>query len=118
MNSKYRELSTAQKRELSEWRDKNPEENKKKKPRHERRKVKARDVSTAVRRALVDMMKSEQETDSMDAIVLSLLKATISNTDAMKQNGEVAAVTNSPTEAKRPPITLKSILKQAKNGSS
>ena len=36
----------------------------------------------------------------------------------MKQNGEVAAVTNSSTEAKYLPITLKSILKQAKNGSS
>ena len=118
MNSEYRELSTAQKRELSEWCDKNPVEEKKKKPRHERRKVKARDVSAAVTKALVDMMKSKQEMDPMDAIVLSLLKATISNTDATKQNGEVAAVTNSSTEAKRPPITLKSILKQAKNGSS
>ena len=117
-NSKYRELSTAQKRELSEWRDKNPEEEKKRKPHHERQKVKARDVSAAVTRALADMMKSKQETDSTDAIVLSLLKATISNTDVTKQNGEVAAVTNSSTEAKRPPIALKSILKQAKNRSS
>ena len=33
-NSEYRELSTAQKRELSEWRDKDPE--KKKKTRHEK----------------------------------------------------------------------------------
>ena len=51
-------------------------------------------------------------------IVLSLLKAAMSNTDATKQSGEVAAVTNSSTEAKHLPITLKSILKQAKNGSS
>ena len=34
MNSEYRELSTAQKRELSEWRDKDPQ--KKKKPCHEK----------------------------------------------------------------------------------
>ena len=54
----------------------------------------------------------------MDVIVLSLLKAAISNTDATKQNGEVAAVTNSSTETKHPPITLKSILKQTKNGFS
>ena len=64
------------------------------------------------------MMKSKQEMDSTDAIVSGLLKAAISNTDATKQNGEVAAVTNSSTEAKHLPITLKSILKQVKNGSS
>ena len=63
------------------------------------------------------MMKSKQEMDSTDAIVLGLIKAAMSNTDAMKQNGEVAVVTNSSTEAKHLPITLKSILKQAKNGS-
>ena len=115
MNSEYRELSTAQKRELSEWRDKDPQ--KKKKPRHEKQKVKAHNVSTAVMRALTDIMKSKPETDSTDAIVSGLLKAAMSNTDAMKQNGEVAAVTNSSTEAKCLPITLKSILKQVKNGS-
>ena len=60
-NSEHRELSTAQKKELSEWRDKNPEEETKKKPRHERQKVKAREVSTAVTRALVDMMKSKRK---------------------------------------------------------
>ena len=116
-NSEYRDLSTAQKRELSEWCDKNPEEEKKKKPHHEKRKVKARDVSAAVARALADMMKPKQETDPTDAIVSSLLKAAISNADAAKQAGEVAAVTNSSAKTKRPPITLKSILKQAKNGS-
>ena len=63
-------------------------------------------------------MKSKQETDSTNVIVSGLLKAAMSNANAMKQNGEVAAVTNSSTEAKRLPITLKSILKQAKNGSS
>ena len=62
-------------------------------------------------------MKSKQETDSTNAIVSGLLKATMSNTDAKKQNGENAAVTNSSTEAKRLEITLKSILKQVKNGS-
>ena len=46
------------------------------------------------------------------------IKATMSGTDATKQNGEIAAVTSSSTEAKRLPITLKSILKYAKNGSS
>ena len=118
MNSEYWELSTAQKRELSEWHDKNPEQKKKKKPHHEKGKVKAHDVSAAVTRALADMMKPKQETDPTNAVVLSLLKAAISNTDATKQNGEVASVTNSSTETKHPPITLKSILKQAKNGSS
>ena len=39
----------------------------------------------------MDMMKSKQETDPMNAIVSGLLKAAMSNTDAMKQNGEVAA---------------------------
>ena len=77
MNSEYRDLSTAQKRERSEWRDKNPEEEKKKKPCHEKRKVKGHDVSAAVARALPDMMKPKQETDQMDAIVSSLLKAAI-----------------------------------------
>ena len=115
-NSEYQALSTAQKRELSEWCDKNPEERKKKKPRHEKWKVKACDVSAAVARALVDMMKPKQETDPMDAIVSSLLKVAISNTDASKQASE-AAVTNPSAETKRPPMTLKSILKQAKNGS-
>ena len=62
-------------------------------------------------------MKSKQETDSTDAIVSGLLEAMMSNPDATKQNGEVAAVTNSSTEAKHLPITLKSMLKQAKNGS-
>ena len=50
----------------------------------------------------------------MGALVSDLLKATMSGTDATKQNGEVAAVTNSSTEAKHLPITLKYILKQAK----
>ena len=68
-------------------------------------------------RGLADMMKPKQGTDPMDAIVLSLLKATISNADAAKQAGEVAAVTNSLAETKCPPMMLKSILKQAKNGS-
>ena len=64
------------------------------------------------------MMKSKQEMDSTDAIVSGSLKAVMLNTDATRQNGEVASVTNSSTEANRLPITLKSILKQAKNGSS
>ena len=67
-------------------------------------------------RALVDMMKPKQEAYPMDAIVSSLLKVVISNADAAKQAGEVAAVTNPSAETKRPPMTLKSILKQAKNG--
>ena len=54
----------------------------------------------------------------MNAIVSGLLKAAMLGTDTTKQNGEVAAVTNSSTEAKHLPITLKSILKQAKNSSS
>ena len=116
MNSKYRELSTAQKRELSEWQDKDSE--KKKKPRNEKQKTKSREISAAVMKALTDMMKSKQELDLTNAIVSGLLKAAMSGTDATKQNGEVAAVTNSSTEAKCLPITLKSILKQAKNGSS
>ena len=65
--------------------------------------------------ALTDMVKSKQVLDPTNAIVSGLLKAAISGTDAMKQNSEVAAVTNSSTEAKHLPITLKSILKQAKN---
>ena len=69
-------------------------------------------------KALTDMIKSKQEMDPTNAIVSGLLKAAMLSTDAMKQNGEVAAVTNSPIEAKCLPITLKSILKQAKNGSS
>ena len=116
-NSEYQALSTAQKRELLEWRDKNPEEEKRKKPHHEKWKVKAHDVSTAVARALANMMKPKQETDPMDAIVSSLLKVAISNTDAAKQAGEAAAVTNPLAETNRRPMTLKSILKQAKNGS-
>ena len=116
MNSEYWDLPTAQKRELLEWRDKNQEEEKKK-PCHEKRKVKAHDVSAAVARALADMIKPKQETDPMGAIVSSLLKAVISNADAAKQASEVAAVTNSSAETKHPPVTLKSILKQAKNGS-
>ena len=83
-----------------------------------KRKPNAWEISAAVTKALTDMMKSKQEMDSTNAIVSGLLKAAMSNTDATKQNGEVAAVTNSPIEAKRLPITLKSILKQAKNGSS
>ena len=75
------------------------------------------DVSAAVTKALTDMMKSKQEMDSMNAIVSGLLKATMSNTEATKQNGDVAAPTNSSTEAKQLPIMLKSILKQVKNGS-
>ena len=114
-NSEYRELSTAQKRELSQWQDKDPQ--KKKKPCHEKRRVKPHNVSAAVTRALTDMMKSKQDMDSTDAIVSGLLKAAKANTNATKQNGEVAAATNSSTEAKSLPITLKSILKQAKNGS-
>ena len=54
----------------------------------------------------------------MNVIVSGLLKAAMSGTDAMKQNGEVIAVTNSSTEAKCLPKTLKSILKQAKKRSS
>ena len=96
MISEYRELSTSQKRELSEWQDENPE--KKKKPHHEKRKVKARDVSAAVTRALTKMMKYKQETNSTNVMVSGLLKAAMSNTDATKQNGEVAAVTNSSTK--------------------
>ena len=116
MISEYRALSTAQKQEHSEWCDKNPEERKKKKPRHEKLKVKTCDVSAAVARALADMMKPKQETDPTDAIVLSLLKVTISNTDAAKLASEAAAVTNPSAETKRPPVTLKSILKQVQNG--
>ena len=54
----------------------------------------------------------------MNAIVSGLLKAEMSGVDTTKQNGEVVAVTNSSTDANRLPITLKSILKQAKNSSS
>ena len=115
-NFEYRDLSTAQKRELSEWRDKDSE--KKKKPCNEKRKTKSREISAAVTKGLTDMMKSKQELDLTNAIVSGLLKAAMSGTDAMKQNREVAAVTNSSTKAKHLPITLKSILKQAKNGSS
>ena len=69
-------------------------------------------------KALTDKMKSKQDLDPTNNIVSGLLKAAMSGTDVKKQNGEVAAVNNSSTEAKRPPITLKSILKHARNGSS
>ena len=111
-NSEYRELSTAQKRELSEWRDKDSE--KKKNPRNKKRKTKSQEISAAVMKALTDIIKSKQESDSTNAIVSGLLKATMSGNNTTKQNGEVAAVTNSSTKTKRLPITLKSILKQAK----
>ena len=65
-------------------------------------------------KALTDMIKSKQESDSTNAIVSGLLKAAMLGMDTTKQNGEVAAVTNSSTEAKHLPITLKSRLKQAK----
>ena len=65
-------------------------------------------------KALTNMIKSKQESDPANAIVSGLLKAAMLSMDATKQNGEVAAVTNSSTEATRLPITLKSILKQAK----
>ena len=97
----YRELSTAQKRELSEWRDKDSE--KKKKPHNE----KSRETSAAVTKALTDMIKSKEESDLTNAIVSCLLKATMSGTDTMKQNGEVAAVINSSTNTKRLPNKAK-----------
>ena len=114
MNSKYWALSTVQKRELLEWCDKNPEERKKKKPHHEKQKVKACDVSAAVAMALADIMKPKQENNPTDVMVSSLFKVTISNTDAAKQAGEATAMTNPSAETKHPPMTLKSILKQAK----
>ena len=59
-------------------------------------------------------MKSKQDTDLTDAIVSGLLKAAMSNTEAMKQNSEDAAVTNSSMEAKRLPITLKFYIEASK----
>ena len=59
------------------------------------------------------MMKSKQELDPTHTIVSGLLKAVKSGMYVKKQNGEVAAVSNLSTEAKRPPITLKSILMHA-----
>ena len=64
------------------------------------------------------MMKSKQELDPTNTIVSGLLKAAMLGMDVKKQNGEVAAINNLSTEAKRPPITLKSILKHARNASS
>ena len=60
-------------------------------------------------KALTDMMKSKQDLDPTNNIVSGLLEAAMSGTDVKKQNGEVEAVNNSSTEAKRPPITLKPI---------
>ena len=113
-NSKYRELSTSQKKELSEWCEKDSE--KKKKPRNEKRKAKSREISAAVTKALTDMMKSKQDLDPTNNIVSGLLKAAMTGTDAKKENGEVSAVNNASSEAKRPLITLKSILRHARNG--
>ena len=115
-NSEYRELSTSQKNELSEWREKDSE--KKKKPRTEKRKAKSREISAAVTKALTDMMKSKQDLDPTNNIVSGLLKAAMAGTDPKKQNGEVSAVNNSSSETKRPLITLKSILRHARNGST
>ena len=81
-NSEYRELSTAQKKVLSEWQDKDSE--KKKKPGNEKRKTKSREISAAVTKALADMIKSKQESDPTNAIVSGLLKAAMSGTDATK----------------------------------
>ena len=69
-------------------------------------------------KALTDMMKPKQDLDPTNNIVSGLLKAAMSGTDVKKQNGEVAAVNNSSTEVKCSPITLKSILKHDRNGSS
>ena len=69
-------------------------------------------------KALTDMMKSKQDLDPTNNIVSGLLKAAMAGTDAKKQNGEVSAVNNSSSETKRPPITLKSILRRARNGST
>ena len=115
-NSEYRELSTSQKKELSEWREKDSE--KKKKPRTEKRKANSREISAAVTKALTNMMKSKQDLDPTNNIVLSLIKAAMVGMDAKKQSGEVSAVNNSSSETKCPPITLKSILKHARNGST
>ena len=69
-------------------------------------------------KVLTDMMKSKQDLDPTNNIVSGLLKAAMLGTDVKKQNGEVSAVDNSSTEVERPPITLKSILKHARNGST
>ena len=56
--------------------------------------------------------------DQMGIQHAMVVQLALEGIDATKQNGEVAAVTYSPIKAKRLPIALKSILKQAKNGSS
>ena len=69
-------------------------------------------------KALTDMMKSKQDLDPTNNIVSGLLKAAMAGTDLKKQNGEVSAVNNSSSETKQPLITLKSILRHARNGST
>ena len=59
------------------------------KPRNEKQKVKSREISAAVTKALTDMMKPKQDLDPTNNIVSGLLKAAMSGTDVKKQNGEV-----------------------------
>ena len=113
MNAEYKELTSEQKKELSEWRERNPNTKKGSERRGKKRRGPSKkQISAVVAKELKKLANEKAKQDSNEANAEAYIQAMIQSAIAKSSNDNKQGEENG-----KPQITLKSILKQAKNPS-
>ena len=113
-NAEYKELTSEQKKELSEWRERNPnmkKGNEKRGKKH--RRPSKKQISAAVAKELKKLVGEKAKEDSNEADAEAYIQAMVQAAIAKSSNN-----TREGEESGKSRVTLKSILKQAKNSST
>ena len=113
-NAEYKELMSEQKRELSEWRERNPNTKKGNEKKGKKcRGPSKKQISAAVAKELKKLVSEKAKEDSNEADAEAYIQVMIQSAIAKSSNDAKQG-----EESGKFHVTLKSILKQAKNSST
>ena len=113
-NVEYKELTSEQKREPSEWHERNPDLKKGNEKRGKKRRGPSnKEISTAVDKELKKLVSKKVKEDSNEADAEAYIQAMIQSAIAKSSNDTKQGEENGKSR-----VTLKSIIKQAKNSST
>ena len=111
-NAEYKELTSEQKKELSEWRERNPDTKKGNEKRGKKRRGPSKNqISAAVAKELKKLIvskKAKEDSNEADADAKAYIQATVQAAIEKSSNN-----TREGEESGKSHVTLKSILKQA-----
>ena len=113
MNAEYKELMSEQKKELSKWHGRNPDTKKGNEKRCKKQRVPSKkQISAAVAKELKKLVSKKAKEDSNEANAEAYIQAMIQAAIVKSSNDTRGE------ESGKSHVTLKSILKQAKNSST